>query len=562
MRFEQKIDAPWQQFYVNCPAHLDYYDGTVSGAVFDSAARNPSGTAITFMGRHISYSDLRENIIATAAAFLRLGVRSGERVTVCLPNIPQAVYCLYGLNMIGAVPCMVHPLAAVNEIARSMTLVNSEIIVFFDQFSAKAGELNGKIRLKAMISASVLTELPALKRLFLRILKVGRTEAVPGALPWESFIAGGSTYSVTPAPQSYENEAVILFSGGTTGSTKAISLSNLNLNSLAAQTAAMSGAGVDGKKILAAMPVFHGFGLGVCVHTALFCAAEAILVPRVIVKEYARLITKEKPNYIAGVPSLYKAIMKNPYLQKADLSFLCGVFSGGDTLPVDLKTEFDAFLKAHGATVRIREGYGTTECVTASCLTPIEHEKTGSIGIPYPDTYYCICDKDCRRLPPDTEGEICITGPSVMRGYVNDDASTSDVLRVHDDGITWLHTGDLGTMDSDGYLYFHSRIKRLIVTNGYNVYPPFLERVICTHPAVSECCVIGVPDPDRMSRVKAYIVLKKGFSPDESVKRSVIDHCRSEVAKYALPREIEFIDELPKTLIGKVAYNELQNKTR
>jgi len=335
-------------------------------------------------------------------------------------------------------------------------------------------------------------------------------------------------------------------------------LSDLNFNAMALQTATMSHEDVRHLKMLAAMPVFHGFGLGVCIHTMLVAGGTAILVPKFNVKSYAQLIKDNKPNFIAGVPTLYEAITRNKFLDGVDLSCLRGVFSGGDSLTIELKKKFDKFLADHNASIRVREGYGTTECVTASCLTPWDKEKEGSIGIPYPDTYYKICTVGTNdEVPYGTEGEICLTGPSMMLGYINHDDENAQTLRVHEDGHTWLHTGDLGMMDEEGFIYFRQRIKRMIITSGYNVYPSQLENILEQHPAVHRSCVIGVPDSYKMQKVKAFVVLEDGYSDSPELQEQLMSHCRANVAKYAMPYMIEVRDSLPTTLVGKVAYTQL-----
>ena len=279
--------------------------------------------------------------------------------------------------------------------------------------------------------------------------------------------------------------------------------------------------------------------------------------------ELRKLITRYKSNFIAGVPTLYEALLRLPNMNGADLSFLKGVFSGGDSLSIELKKKFDAFLAAHNATIQIREGYGTTECVTASCLTPVTLAKEGSIGIPFPDTYYKIVKPGTEEeLPYGEEGEILLAGPTVMAGYYGKEEETSRTLRVHADGMTWLYTGDLGTMDSDGFIYFRGRIKRMIITSGYNVYPAQLENILDAHPKVQMSCIIGVPDPYKIQKVKAFVMLKPGEEPSQATKDEIMAYCRKHIAKYAMPYDMEFRQELPKTLVGKVAYRVLEEEEK
>ena len=558
------IAAPWTDSYGGVAPKLDYSEKTMSGAVLDTAAREKDFPALTFMGKATSYTRLAQEIEKVAKSFYALGVKPGQRVLVCLPNVPQAVFCLYALNRIGAIPTMVHPLSAVSELSFYMNEAGCEIAVTLDQFYAKFLEVKKLRTIKKLIVCRVSDELKFPLNLGQKLLterKFPKLQKNGCDTSWAEFMAMGESVSTNDyvAEKDYRTEAVVLFSGGTTGTTKGIMLSDLNFNALAWQTACMASEEVHHAKMLAAMPVFHGFGLGVCIHTMMYMGGTSILVPRFNVKSYANLIRKTKPNFIAGVPTLFEAITRNRYLDGADLSCLRGVFSGGDSLTIELKKKFDAFLKEHNARVRVREGYGTTECVTACCLTPHDKEKEGSIGIPFPDTYFKICKPGTQEeVPYGEEGEICLTGPSRMLGYIGHEDENRQTLQTHPDGHVWLHTGDLGKMDSEGFVYFRQRIKRMIVTSGYNVYPSQLENIIEGHPAVQRSCVIGIKDTLKMQRVKAFIVLKDGYTPSPEIEEELRAYCKKHIAKYALPSEYEFRDSLPTTLVGKVAYTKLE----
>ncbi len=558
------IAAPWTDSYGGVAPKLDYSEKTMSGAVLDTAAREKDFPALTFMGKATSYTRLAQEIEKVAKSFYALGVKPGQRVLVCLPNVPQAVFCLYALNRIGAIPTMVHPLSAVSELSFYMNEAGCEIAVTLDQFYAKFLEVKKLRTIKKLIVCRVSDELKFPLNLGQKLLterKFPKLQKNGCDTSWAEFMAMGEGVSTNDyvADKDYRKEAVVLFSGGTTGTTKGIMLSDLNFNALAWQTANMAMEEVNHAKMLAAMPVFHGFGLGVCIHTMMYMGGTSILVPRFNVKSYANLIRKTKPNFIAGVPTLFEAITRNRYLDGADLSCLRGVFSGGDSLTIELKKKFDAFLKEHNARVRVREGYGTTECVTACCLTPHDKEKEGSIGIPFPDTYFKICKPGTQEeVPYGEEGEICLTGPSRMLGYIGHEEENRQTLQTHPDGHVWLHTGDLGKMDSEGFVYFRQRIKRMIVTSGYNVYPSQLENIIEGHPAVQRSCVIGIKDTLKMQRVKAFIVLKDGYTPSPEIEEELKAYCKKHIAKYALPSEYEFRDSLPTTLVGKVAYTKLE----
>ena len=261
------------------------------------------------------------------------------------------------------------------------------------------------------------------------------------------------------------------------------------------------------------------------------------------------------------MPTLYEALLRLPSMEKADLSCLKGVFSGGDSLSVELKKKFDKFLYDHKAVIQVREGYGTTETVTACCLTPPHMAKEGSIGLPFPDTYIKIVKPDTdEELPYGEEGEILLAGPTVMKEYLHHPDETAHTLRKHADGLTWVYTGDLGMMDADGFVFFKGRIKRMIISSGYNIYPAQLENILDGHELIQMSCIIGVPDPYRMQRVKAFVTLKPGVPANEETKNNILEYCKKYIAKYALPKDIEFRDELPKTLVGKVAYRKLEEE--
>lgn len=557
--------APWLSSYGDRMFNLEYPKGSISDKVLETADEVPSNVALSYMGVKTTFKALKQKVLETAAAYTALGVRPGDKVTVCLPNVPQAVFSLYALNYIGAIASMIHPLSAEGEIIFYIKTAGSRFCITLDQFAEKFNEVLKKTDLEKLIITGAEDELNFVKksayRLFIKTKKQKSVKTGGKMILWSDFIKAGKKTVVTAAHKKDVDPAVILFSGGTTGVTKGIMLSNLNFNALACQTIEMAHYPVRGAKMLAAMPVFHGFGLGVCIHTMMVAGGTSILVPRFNVKSYAELIMKNRPNFIAGVPTLFEALTRNQYLDKADLSCLKGVFSGGDSLSVELKKKFDAFLKSHNCSVRIREGYGTTECVTASCLTPYDKEKEGSIGIPYPDTYYMIC-KPGTTEPCDAneDGEICLRGPSVMLGYLDRPQETADTLRTHTDGYVWLHTGDLGFMDEEGFIFFKQRIKRMIITSGYNVYPSQIENIIDGHPAVQMSCVIGVKDPYKMQKVKAFVVLKEGYNPDDTVKNDILEYCKKNIAKYAMPYDVEFRSELPKTLVGKVAYTVLEKE--
>lgn len=505
-----------------------------------------------------------------ARALLKHGIGSGDVVTICMPNVPQAVICLYALNRIGAIANMVHPLSSQKEITYYLDDSDSRMILTLDLFYEKAAKAREEAKNPntIILMARIQDELyPHLAAAYWA--KKGKDYThlpdKPYSICWKAFMRSADLTEKLPGMEADpQRVAVLLYSGGTTGKPKGIELSDYSFNALGMQIREV--VGIDfkpGLKFLSVMPIFHGFGLGIGIHTILENGAGCILVPQFTDKSYAKLVVKKKPNFIAGVPTIYASLLKADVLQKADLSCLYGVFCGGDTLPVELKRQFDAFLKEHKAMVQIREGYGLTECVTASCLTPVDTYKENSIGLPLRDMQYRIVEPGTfRELPRGFEGEIILTGPTLMLGYRNHPEETAEALKKDENGTTWLFTGDLGKMDEEGYVYFCQRIKRMIVTSGYNVYPSRVEDVLDMHPDVDYSCVIGVPDEKRMQRIRAYVVLKQGAEPSVEEKKKLIEHCRLYMANYAKPREIIFREELPRTLVGKAAYHVLEEEAK
>ncbi len=558
--------APWLKYYGDTPATIDYPHATMYQMIAKAAKEYPNNTAYVFQGKKTSFPEFHDRILAAARGLYAMGIRKGDRVTICMANTPQAVDCFYALNRIGAIPNMIHPLSAAEEIAFYLNVSHSKAILTLAQFYKKVASIQDKLEQPVQILvARIADELPLPLNVLYPMTKGGKADRKPagnGYRLWTDMVAGGKNTRLPADDGKYSDCGAVLYSGGTTGTTKGIMLSNLNFNALGLQTIAASGFGsVAGMKMLSVMPVFHGFGLGIGIHTALIGGATCILIPQFTPKTYAEVLLKEKPNIIPGVPTLFEALLRVDSLENADLSFLKGIFSGGDSLPVELKKKVDAFLKAHGCTQQIREGYGTTECVTASCLTPRDYARSGSIGVPFPDVFYKIVKPGtCEELPANNEGEICISGPTVMLGYMDQPEETANTLRQHGDGRVWLHTGDLGHMDEDGFIYFRQRIKRMIITSGYNVYPGQLENIIDGHEKVLLSCVIGVKDTYRGQKIRAYVVPMPGVEPTEELKQELLNYCSDKIAKYAMPRDIVFRTELPKTLVGKVAYRVLEEE--
>ncbi|MDD5912837.1 MAG: AMP-binding protein [Oscillospiraceae bacterium] len=560
------VKTPWKDYLGDVPMHLEYFDGSMFEAVENVARKYPNAVAFDFMGKSTTYRSLVREIENCAKALKTIGVREGDKVTIAMPNCPQAIYMFYAVNLVGGIANMIHPLSAEKEIEFYLNESESVTAITLDQFYHKFERIRENTKVINIIIASVKDALSKPIRAGYMLTEGRKIAKIPEDAPvimWKDFmrLSRSCFYKTFKVKRTGSDPAVILYSGGTTGTTKGIVLTNLNFNALAAQIVATNPMFRPGDRMLSAMPLFHGFGLGVCIHSMLANGGRCILIPRFTAKSYAKQIVKYKCNFIAGVPTLYEALLRLPSMDGANLSSLKGVFSGGDSLSIELKKKFDKFLYDHNATVQVREGYGTTETVTACCLTPTHMFKEGSIGLPFPDTYIKIVEPGTdREVPYGTEGEILLAGPTVMKEYMKHPEETAQTLRTHADGLTWVYTGDLGVMDEQGFIYFRGRAKRMIISSGYNVYPGQIENILDAHDAVQMSCVIGVPDAYKMQKVKAFVKLKDGAAATEETKQDILDYCARHVAKYAMPYDIEFRDDMPKTLVGKVAYRVLEEE--
>ena len=560
------VKTPWKDNLGDVPFHLDYFEGSMFEKIEAVAKEYPNQIAFDFMGKSTTYRQMIAEIERCAKALKTIGIRENDKVTIAMPNCPQAIYLFYAVNLVGAIGNMIHPLSAEKEIEFYLNESESVLAITLDQFYNKFERIRQNTKVVNIVIASVKDALSKPIRAGYMLTEGRKIEKIPVDAPvlmWKDFmkLSKSCYYKTFKVKRTGDDPAVILYSGGTTGTTKGIVLTNKNFNALSQQIVATNPMFRPGDKMLAAMPLFHGFGLGVCIHSMLASGGRCILIPRFTAKSYAKQIVKYKCNFIAGVPTLYEALLRLPSMNGADLSSLKGVFSGGDSLSIELKKKFDKFLYDHHAVIQVREGYGTTETVTACCLTPPHMHKEGSIGLPFPDTYIKIVEPGTdRELPYGEEGEILLAGPTVMKEYMKHPDETAQTLRKHADGMTWVYTGDLGTMDEQGFVFFKGRAKRMIISSGYNVYPAQIENILDAHEMVQMSCVIGIPDAYKMQKVKAFVKLNPDVPANDATKQAILDYCAKNVAKYAMPCDVEFREELPKTLVGKVAYRILEEE--
>ncbi|MGD8368540.1 MAG: AMP-binding protein, partial [Desulfobacterales bacterium] len=435
---------PWLAYYGDVPETLDYPEVTIYEALMRSVAQYPAAEAWEFLGTRCSYADFARQVDRCAAALHRLGLSRGDRITIAMPTSPQGITCLYAANRLGAVASMIHPLSAPEEVVLYLNLSRSRIALTLDAFYGKFAEIADQTSLQRLILTRIPDYLGPLKALGFR-LTVGRkippVPTDPRVVWWKPLLAR-QIGDLPPPTGGFSDAAVILYSGGTTGTPKGVLLSNRNIICEGMQVSAW-GELSPGDSILAILPIFHGFGLGVCVNAAFMGGAKSILVPKFTPADVARLIKKHRPSFLIGVPTLFDALSRSPVFQSADLSCLKAAFCGADQLPRAVKERFEAAVRKRGGDIRLREGYGLTEAVTAIAAMPMTEYREGSIGIPFPDMSAKIVRiATTEEAPVGEEGEICFHGPAVMMGYLDQPEETARTLRVHDDGKTWLHTGD------------------------------------------------------------------------------------------------------------------------
>ena len=552
-------DRPWLRFYGKVPTTIAYPEIRLYEALAATARRVPGAIAWDFFGTRSTYAQLLAEVDRCAAALAAEGLRGGDRFLISMPTSPQGVIAFYAANRLGALPALIHPLSTAPEITHFLDATGARMALTLDAFYGPLAAATPKQPLARIVIARIPEYLSPLKRLGFWVTKGRRIPALPDdprVRVWSAILAAVRGEAPRGAARTGD-PAAILFSGGTTGLPKGIVLSHRNFIAQGLQAAAWTE--LDGNDaILAILPIFHGFGLAVCVNAAFMAGGKSILVPQFSAEIVSKLLRTERPSVLVGVPTLFDALTKDPSLAGADLSCLTACFSGADTLPRAVKERFEALVAKGGGHVKLLEGYGLTEAVSGIMATPLTEYREGSIGIPFPDMLAQIVKPGTMdEAPAGEEGEICVAGPAVMLGYLDDPEATAETLRVHTDGRTWLHTGDLGRMDADGFFYFSVRSKRMIKSSGFNVYPAQVEAVLAQHPAVAAACVIGVPDAEQIERVKACVVLRDSKEAGSALEHALIAHCRERLIKWSCPREVEFIGTLPLTKVGKIDYREL-----
>jgi long-chain acyl-CoA synthetase len=562
------MDKPWEAHYDPWfKPSLNYPELTLYELVARTARKYPDFPAISFMGRQISYARLLEQIDQAAACLARLGFKAGEVATLCLPNVPHAVVFFYAVNRLGGICNMVHPLTPAEEMSHYIRTTRSDYLIILDAMLVKQVDMLDNSRIRQTIVCSLMDYLNLGLKVGFFVTKGRKIAAAPRRDPyikWSDFMALAKPDGTYQRAIGAHDCAVYLHSGGTTGTPKSIMLSSYNFNVLAFQGPQIIGFENEkfdptGLSMVTILPLFHGFGLCMGLHAMLVNGMRAILVPQFSPEVLADVIVKERPSFIAAVPTLFEGILNNAKLKKADLSCLKSVFCGGDSLPADLKDRFDAFIRSHNGTCTLREGYGLTETVTVCAVNPMLDSRDNSVGLPLSDVLMKVVEPGTfNELAAGSDGEFCIHAPTMMLGYLDDPAATNETIRQHPDGLRWVHTGDFGNMDGEGYFHFKQRIKRILKVSGIPVFPSQVEDTATSVAGVRMACAIGVPHPYKMQVVKLFVVPDADVTDLEDLRRRIVEHCEKTMLSYAVPREIEFRDDLPRTKVGKIDFVSLE----
>ena len=560
--FKKKPNAPWSKYYNK--KDIEIPDISLYELFHQNSTKYPKNIALNYLGTKITYQDLNKKVEECANSFLNYGIRKNDVVTICMPNTPEGIISFLALNKIGAIANMIHPLSSENEIKKMLVDTGSVMLVLIDIDYVKIKNIIDETEVYKVIIVRPSNSMNFFLKVAYDLANSFKTE-LPHKndkyISWSYFIKSASHYQNKYQYTGKKNTpAVMLHSGGSTGTPKTVVLSNGNFSTLVEQSKIVFDELSVGDKCLSIMPIFHGFGLGVCVYTPLCLGAECILIPQFKASEFDQILNKHKPEFVIGVPTLFEAMLKSEHADRLNLNYLKYVISGGDTLSITLEKKINQFLNDHGANTRIVQGYGMSECLAAICLGFKHIPEYGSIGVPFPGCYMAICNAEDEEVPYGTPGEICVTGPNVMLGYYNNEKETNAALHIHKDGNVWLHSGDLGIMNKNGFIKYTGRIKRLIVTSGYNVYPVQIEEVLESHPAIMQATVVGIPHPYKQEVPKAFLVLNKGYKENDKLIIELKKLCEKNLPKYAKVQEYEFRKSLPRTMVGKVDFRKLQQE--
>lgn len=562
------IDKPWLKHYSEEALNVKLPECTIYEYILEKNTGNHKKCAINYLGKKISYGKMFDQIERVARAFSALGVSEGDLVSMCMLTMPETVYSVYALNKLGAISNLIEPRTNAELIKDRINAAKSKILVVVDVFLPKIMKIAEKTTLEKIIVVPVSASMPALTTAVFRLTKgrkLARTPCSDLYQAWDKFLKLGRGATVTAKKYEKDYPAAIIYTGGTTGVSKGALLSNDCFTAMAAEAYYDAPTLFTGERFLEIMPPFIAYGL-IFGHFIPFAAGlENCLVPVFVPEKFADYVLKYKPNHVIGVPTFFESLANNKKIRNKRLDFLTSCITGGDKLLIATERHINAVYKDRGCKNPIMKGYGMTEMGSAATFTVNDAcNIEGSVGIPSQYNSVKVIDQITgKELKYNEQGEICITGPTMMLGYYNNDKETAGVMRKHEDGLTWIHTGDIGYVTEDGIIFIVDRIKRMIIRpDGHNVWPSLIENVIAKHPSVSDCAVVGLPNNEYENGKipTAFIVLKDGSAPSDSLTREIDELSKKHLPERDVAMAYRFLNELPLTLLGKVDYRALEKR--
>lgn len=556
---------PWLAFYDS-----KYINQTLPACTaFEYVCQQNKGrlneTALEYFGRKITYADFIVQVKRTTAALRAMGVQKGEILTVVSVMTPEIIYLFYAADRMGATLNLVDPRYSAEGIHDYITEVNSRILVCLNVTYDRCVQAAKRTHVEKVLVLSPANSLPMPLQLGYKMKNPDRNRYASNVIHWNDFIQKGKGQNTTAEPFDPAHACVVVHTGGTTGSPKGVMLSDSNFNAIAQQFAAFDQLMCRGQKLMNIMPPFIAYGYACGVHLPLSLGLTVLIVPNLDPAKLGSLVLKHKPEHMFGVPSHYQQMAADPKLKDADLSFIRNYAAGGDSIAQGAEQTVNDFLAAHGVQHAMAKGYGMTEVSSAATAAAGHNNKPGSVGIPLVNTLVSVFDPGTdHELPIGQRGELCISGSTLMLGYYGMPEETANLLRRHSDGRVWAHTGDLGYMDEQGFVYVESRIKRIIIRHdGFKVFPSMIENVISRHPAVQQCSVVGCADKEHVQgRLPfVYLVLEpSAVAKKKQIIRELREMCAEGLPEYVQPIAYKFISSMPMTPIGKVDYRRLEEE--
>ena len=554
---------PWLKYY-----DQKFIDQTLPALsafeyVCQRSKNHLNDTALEYYGRKFTYADLIVNVKKTAAALRGAGVKKGDIITVVSIMTPEIIALFYAADMMGATLNLVDPRYSVEGIREYIEEVDSHLLVCLNVVYERCRQAAKRTNVEKVIVLSPADSLPPVMAVGYKLTTPDKNKYASNVIRWKQFIKGGEGQSTAAEPYDPDHACVVVHTGGTTGSPKGVMLTDDCFNGIALQFQAYPKLFHRGQKLMNIMPPFIAYGFACGIHLPLVLGFTVVIIPNLDPDKLGSLVLKHKPEHMFGVPTHYQQLAADPKLRDKDLSFIINYAAGGDSLSRGAEQTVNDFLAAHGARYPIAKGYGMTEVSSAATVAAGLDNKPGSVGIPMVNTVVAAFEPGTdQELPIGQRGELCISGPCLMKGYYNKPEETAILLRRHPDGRVWAHTGDMGYLDEDGFVYLDSRIKRMIIRHdGFKVFPSMIENVVSRHPAVHQCSVVGCADKDHtQGRLPfVYIVLKADTTAKKKqVIRELERMCAEELPEYVQPVAYKFISSMPMTPVGKVDYRQLE----